>query len=135
MSDQKLDKNKILTTEARRVVFQSLMSGMRYKEAAQAAGLKHDTVKSLATKFHLAALVRQEKAEIERKTAEMLEETTKLSIDRFRVIHEQAMVKDDLTNASRAAENLARISGAFEADNNQKATKILLVLGAPKGME
>jgi phage terminase small subunit len=72
---QTLDKDKILSCPSRRILFDGIMRGLTQKEAAKKAGITHDTARKYCTKGHINALVKQEQAKIQAKTAKKLEIT------------------------------------------------------------
>jgi len=129
-----LDKEAILTTEARQTLFDSLMQGMRPKEAAKQAKLAYSTVRKYCTKWHFNELIRQEKAKIQAKVVEKLKITEETQILRFQALSEGAEGKGQYSAAVSAEDKVTTICGLYERDNAQKGDKTLIV-GDERRME
>ena len=76
-------------------------------------------------------LVRQEQGKIARRTAKKLEITIERQLREYDKLRRLARRKDDLSTARGCLDSQSKIIGAFEADNSQRATKFVMVLGKP----
>ena len=104
---ERLNKDDILTTEARRTLFKSLMQGLSLTEAAKKANLKPQTAHLYSRQFKLSALVRQEKAVIEAKTAKMLHITREGQAKKF----------EKVIDAGHENGQLSAVNGAIRGQN------------------
>ena len=127
----KLDKNKILTTEARRTLFNSMMQGMNLKEAAKAANLNHGTAKVYATKFNFNDLVRQEKAIIEAKTAKQVAKKLRITregqIRKHGKVYRAALKAKQHSAANAAIAEQSKLAGLYLQEPDEENTLTLPV--------
>jgi hypothetical protein len=106
-----LDKDKILTCESKHSIFNSLMKGLDLLEAAKIAGVSYDYSRRLVTKGHIRALVRQEKAKIEAKTAEKLQITRESLTKNYMKAYDLAEDQGSSTGMTQATQGIARLYG------------------------
>ena len=125
---EELEKRKaeVLTTANRRILYDLLLSGWKNKDAAKQAKLQPRYVENLVSKTGINELVLRERAFISQKAVQTAELTAEDVIDKFRRIFVMAEKKGDLTNMSRSAENLGRIMGIYERDNEQQTGRMAL---------
>lgn len=134
-----INKDDILTTPARQILFDSLMSGLNLKQSSKKAGISEDyasnlytgKIKRLAGKCGIKELVRQEQGKIARRTAKRLEITIEGQLRKYELLGKVAKRKGDFSAARACWDSQSKIIGAFEADNSQRATKFVMILGKP----
>ncbi|HIJ71158.1 MAG TPA: hypothetical protein HPP87_07320 [Planctomycetes bacterium] len=102
MTEPKLDKDAMLTTEARRIVFDCLMQGIKPTEAAKKAHLSPGYVHKWVSECNINALVRQEKAKSEAKTAEKLEITRETQVAKYQANYAKALQLGQISAANGA---------------------------------
>lgn len=128
-----LDKDKILSTPARRKLYQARLDGKNIREAAEIAGIGYGYARELCaglfrphlqfnTELGINALVKREQAKIARKTAKQLEITVERQLKEYERLRKRCCHKDtkDYTTAKGCLDSQSRIIGAFEADNIQR---------------
>lgn len=133
---QVLDKDKILSSSARRIVFDCLMQGLSIQEAAKNANLSEKYVSNVATGHApglvvgcgIHALVKQEQQGIARRTARKLEITKEGQIRRFRQIANKAKKAGQLSAATAAEREISTLCGLYAEDNAQKRQSIFDIL-------
>ncbi len=67
MTTQPLDKDKILTTVSRQILYNCILSGMSIKDASKEAKLDYTYGRKLATKWNINALAKQTTAKLSEK--------------------------------------------------------------------
>jgi hypothetical protein len=83
---KKLKKSEILTNGTRHTLFNCLMQGMMIKDAAKQAKRDYKYCRNLVAYSGINALVKQEMAEIERKTTEKLAITREGQIKKYQSV-------------------------------------------------
>ncbi len=132
---QKLNRNKILNTPAREIVFDAVLQGMNLKKAAQKANLGHNYVKKWVSTSNFYPLVKQEQAKIARNTAKKLHITAETQIKRLRRLGNLGRREKQIAAAVAAEREVGKLLGLYEEDNRQKSERTLLVLGSPKAID
>ncbi len=124
-----LDKDAILTTEARRIVFDCMMRGFNMKLAAERANLSHKYVRNWVAKSGVHALVRQEKAKIEAKSQEYLHITKESQAKKHQAVYETAMAERKLTAANTAIRSQSELFGLLkDADGVGQGASVMDLL-------
>lgn len=135
-----LVKEKILTTKARQILFNSLMQGFSVKESAKTAKIGYEYARKVCsgsgrygtTDVNINALVKQEMAIISQEAG------NELVIDKARQLKEYDKLRETAEKDKQYAvskgclDSQSRIIGAFEADNIQSNSLAALLAAAGK---
>lgn len=123
-----LIKEEILTTQARKLLFDSLMQGFSVKESAKKAKIGYEYARKLCsgsgrygtTDVNINALVNQEMAIISQKVGEKLEITKERQLKEYEDVKVLAVVAGEYSAAKGCLDSQSRIIGAFAEDNTQQ---------------
>lgn len=128
-----LNKEEILTTEARRALFNSLLQGYSVKQAAKQAGITYQYARRQATENNIHTLVRQEKEALEAKTAEKLEINAKKQFKKLQEIIDICMSQGKYRECLTAIADQNRLAGLYLEDNIQRHGDKMGLAEAVKG--
>lgn len=107
-----ISKTDVLTTQARRIVFNCLMQGFNAREAAEKAKISYKYTCNMLVKSGINALVEQEQAKIAAKTGITVEYCQR----KFAEIAELAQAKGHYGVARACYADLCKTIGGFQTD-------------------
>jgi len=107
-----INKDDVLTTQARRIVFDAVMQGYNLKEAAKQAKLDHNYVQKWVSHSQFYSLINQENAKI----VEKMGITVEYCQRKFAEIAELAQAKGHYGVARACWADMCKTIGGFQTD-------------------